>query len=1179
MAGPVYPSDIRVEYRNQTHELIGGTASVDIGTTSVYASIPSADGLYLYVVCDDGLEVVNISDREAPTSVGVTTDLVGLALNQAITGLALDSTGQYLYVPDGGTNLYTLDLVDPEQPNLVATLATVSAGGNLHVILRVGAKLYILSDSGNNIQEISIATPAAPTLTHTVAATTIALGVTHGAVTPDELAIIFPSAVASGTGQLGIANVNVSPPTVATKAIPFFGAIGGSRIYCAQNVTFNSSISQTWLWFVGVYDSAGTDNFFWLVYEKGTTWATMALVSDIVTGPHSSIGKITPRFRINTEPQSVRGIGAITSTNRLVSIIVDTNANAVAVVQFWKVTAESFVPRLDDSFTLEDVNSIQSFALLDDDGFLVGGGSTIADSAKAAVVFHQFEVSVVINSNADQIEEGWEDITEFVEIDPGIKVQYGIQGTGPRDRVASTGTMNLRLKNYCDDEGKDFGIFSPEHPDLFDGFKIGAPIRLIVGDVGQAVTLAKPETTTAVNTSSDFAEGLVAAYLFNEGTGGAGETISDYSGNGHHGVIETGGSPSTFWADVDPSHDPAFIVDRTPDTMWMRIPYHADFNFASGEFSIVCGYAAAPGELVAFNTMIGKASTDLWNDGFTCYTAQTGMVDWGFGATVFAQALVDQGSGTPPYSDALYHQAIFTFKNSTDTETLYVDGAEKETKINATTAPVTNTNDIYIGRQSNATQRNWSGYIFYVYFYDRELTAAEAALLAARPYSMFGAPSYSKFFGTIKSIVPRSGEFRERYTEITCVDTMDALARIKPRRLDIQLDVTASDLVSQLIGNASHLVYGDEISIDATTDEYPFAFDSAKDESTTIMSELQKIALSERGYFYIARQSGPMLIDGDGGIRFENRETRRNSKINGFILEKLTDLTTTHTSDEVVNRVQVRVFPRAVDDVDTTVLFTRGGTTQDTARAQAQLIKARETVTFNAPYRDPTELNRRVAGVDMQFPVTTDFRFRPRKNGTGVNINTNLSIVVNFGGASAEVTIRNNGPRTGYLTFFQLRGRGIYTYEPVTVTKEDMLSVMSIGPTDMVYEMPYIGEPSIAEEVADLILNSYKNTRTFIKSGSFFANQDDAAMNAFLTLDIGAKIPISEAVHGFSDFLSDGIFWVLEEAGRSELGTTTRLGDASTVYIIQNVAFDITGGLDSSLINVRWGLIPGDIIL
>lgn len=1175
MAGPVYPSDVRVEYRNQTHELIGGTAHVTLGTANVYASITGASGLYLYLVAGSGLQVVNITDREVPVLIGATTDLVGLATNQAITGLALDSTGQYLYVPDGGTNLYTLDLVDPTQPNLVNTLV-VSAGGSFHVINRVGTKLYLLSDSANNLQEISISTPSTPSILNTVAAGSIALGVSYAAVTPDTLAILYPSSVASGTGQIGFANTNVSPPTLATKALPAFGSIGGPQIYCANNVNFLSAINQNWVWFVGLYDAAGTDNFFWLVYQKGATWGAMAIVSDTLTGPASGAGKISPRFRIQNEPQNVRGIGAATDTNRLVVAIVDTNADAPAVLQFWKVTADSFVPRLDDSFTLDEITSVQSFSLLSSDGFLAGGGSTLGNVAKAAVVFHPFEVSVVINENADQLEAGWEDISEYVEVDPGIKVQYGIQGTGPRDRVASTGTMNFRVKNFGE-EGEDFGKFSPEHPDLLDNFRVGAPIRLIVGDVGVATALTKPDTTVALNPNSDFATGLVAAYLFNEGTGGNGAQVSDYSGNGHHGIIESGSGTPSFWTTIDPAHDPAFIVDKSPITMWCRIPHHADFNFSS-EFSIVCGYAATISDLLQFDVLVGKATTDSWNNGFTVYTTSAaGKIDFGFVATLFAEAITDLGGvGFTPYNDTNYHQAVFTFKNSTDTENIYVDGAFRKTKTNATTNPTANTNDLYIGRQSNATQRNWSGYVFYAYFYNRELSAAEVASIAERPYQMFGSPSYAKFFGTIKSIAPRSGQYRERYVDISCVDTMDAFARIKPQRLDVQLDVTATELVTQLVNNASHLVYGDEVSIDATDDIYPFAFDGAKDESTTIMAELQKLALSERGYFYIARQSGPLLITGDGGIRFESRDTRRNSSIRPFVLENLTDLMTTHTSEEVVNRVQVRVFPRAVDDVDTTVLFTRGGTTTQTASAQAQLIKNKATITFNAPYRDPTELNRRVAGVDMQYPVTTDFRFRTQKNGTGGNLNNQLSIIVNFGGSSAEVTVRNNGPQPGFLTFFQLRGRGIYTYEPVTVTKEDLLSVMSIGPIDLVYEMPYIGEPSIADEVAEKILTAYQNPRTFIKSGSFFANEDNDAMTAFLTFDIGDKIPIAEAVHGFTDFLSPSVFWRLEEAGFSELGTTTKLGDPGTVYIIQNIEFDITKG---DLINVRWGLIPGDIIL
>jgi len=237
---------------------------------------------------------------------------------------------------------------------------------------------------------------------------------------------------------------------------------------------------------------------------------------------------------------------------------------------------------------------------------------------------------------------------------------------------------------------------------------------------------------------SALTEGLVGAWLFNEGEGGTGDTVLDYSGLGHHGVIENGaGTPGSFWASVDPNHDPAFVVDKSPVQMWLRIPDHADFDFSS-EFTVAIGYAVpALGDLSNFDVLVGKASTDAWNDGFTLYTCQAGKVDWGFDATIHSEGLQDQGSGTTPYNDSLYHQTVVTFKDSTDTEILYVDGVEKETKTNATTAPTTNAVDLYIGRQANATTRNFSAYVFYCYMWNRVLPAAEVASLAVDPYQIF----------------------------------------------------------------------------------------------------------------------------------------------------------------------------------------------------------------------------------------------------------------------------------------------------------------------------------------------------------------------------------------------------------------------------------------------------------
>lgn len=265
-------------------------------------------------------------------------------------------------------------------------------------------------------------------------------------------------------------------------------------------------------------------------------------------------------------------------------------------------------------------------------------------------------------------------------------------------------------------------------------------------------------TESEIDNTNPINNGLVAAYLFDEGAGTTGATIRDVSGNGHHGTIVTSAGTPVCWATGFGIHDPAFILDKSPVEIGVQIPDHADFDFAGG-FSIVLGYAARVAELAQFDTIVGKASTDAWNDGFTVATCQAGKMDFEFHGSIFAEGLQDEGTGETDYNDADYHLAVMTFDPAIHTEILYVDGTEREVKDNATSAHVPNASDLFLGRQPNATHRAFSGYLFFAYFYNRVLSPGEVTTLTEAPYDGFS-------FGDQRQILPT-----ERFTV-----TLDMLA-------------------------------------------------------------------------------------------------------------------------------------------------------------------------------------------------------------------------------------------------------------------------------------------------------------------------------------------------------------------------------------------------------------------
>ena len=61
-----------------------------------------------------------------------------------------------------------------------------------------------------------------------------------------------------------------------------------------------------------------------------------------------------------------------------------------------------------------------------------------------------------------------------------LRVEYGIQGTGPNDRVAGTGTLAFALNNGQNNSAKLIGYYAPGHTNARSGFELGIGVRLAI---------------------------------------------------------------------------------------------------------------------------------------------------------------------------------------------------------------------------------------------------------------------------------------------------------------------------------------------------------------------------------------------------------------------------------------------------------------------------------------------------------------------------------------------------------------------------------------------------------------------------------------------------------------------------------------------------------------------------
>lgn len=414
--------------------------------------------------------------------------------------------------------------------------------------------------------------------------------------------------------------------------------------------------------------------------------------------------------------------------------------------------------------------------------------------------------------------------------------------------------------------------------------------------------------------------------------------------------------------------------------------------------------------------------------------------------------------------------------------------------------------------------------------------------------------NFTRHRGRIDSVQPIAGIFERRTTKVESVDWMDDAARAKVSEIPVQLSKRADEIFETLLGSVPF--EPDALEVDESPDTYQYALDNTQDEKSTVLSELQKLALSELGYIY---------QKADGTVVFESRNRRAISE--GSIATftdtaEITGIEIPVSRDDSLSRVQVITHPRFVDAAATTVLFRLDNPLQ---------VGGQSEVTILGPYRDPNQEAARVGGTDMVTPVaSTDYVANSQSDGAGSDKTASVALTVNFGGNGARVLIENSSTSTVWITLLQLRGRGIYDYQTVVLEAVDDEAQISVG-TTATADMPYQDDAALGEEIAIWLLSLYKDVEKIAQSATVFVPRTDEALaDRALAREISDRIDIVEQMTGFEvgptgghfiqsvSMTIDGrdnlsitwglaptsrqLFWLLEVPGRSELDQTTVLG-------------------------------------
>lgn len=413
--------------------------------------------------------------------------------------------------------------------------------------------------------------------------------------------------------------------------------------------------------------------------------------------------------------------------------------------------------------------------------------------------------------------------------------------------------------------------------------------------------------------------------------------------------------------------------------------------------------------------------------------------------------------------------------------------------------------------------------------------------------------TYIKFLGTLEDIRYEIVNPSLILAHVTVVDWMNYAGEHPILTPAMQVDKTADEGIDLVLDSMP--VQPVETAFDTGVNTFPNIFDVTRSK-TVAMSEFAKLVDSELGFLYLQKNqsTGERLVfenayHRNGLLPFtgvsvpssqlvellqEDGDTLLQEDGDTILVSETTQVPLV-SSDNVyfnsvniehgqgiANRVKVKIYPRRLD-TSTVILYTLGS---------AREIGNGEEITFTANYVDPVG-GSRVGGFDMISPViTTDYLLNTLEDGTGTNLSTDATVTATFGGNYAEVTVKNGSSSNGYITFFQLRGKGIYTYDEAAHVAEDEASISAYGYRELYFDQKYTGTLSNAIITMKSILHQDRQPRNRLNSITFLATHTANTMLAFLGLDIGSLIEVEETIIGISGaFFIQNVSVEIEKTG------------------------------------------------
>lgn len=345
--------------------------------------------------------------------------------------------------------------------------------------------------------------------------------------------------------------------------------------------------------------------------------------------------------------------------------------------------------------------------------------------------------------------------------------------------------------------------------------------------------------------------------------------------------------------------------------------------------------------------------------------------------------------------------------------------------------------------------------------------------------------------------------------------------------IGLQKNKNGEYVIQSVLGDSRPEFY----EFDTTVETYNAVFDLSSNTSKAL-SELSKVCNSDLGYLFL-RHSGRNLL------RFYNRNHKFSvvnqipSETGSYIIKDTNDAAITQLvtedgipiiaddkfysvslqdeaveteyslGDRIYTGINFSIMPRKVDN-DYVELYI--------LNSPIRLLPGEEKSDIVFRYTDPLQRAKNVAGTDMIIPVaTTDYLLNAAEDGSGADLTSYLQVSIQFFSTYAVVTFKNNATISGYITKFNLRGKGVYSYDPIS--KKIVNNELSERYTENILDFtaPYQSDVSVMNTlVARLYTNYCVEPAEKLQYYKYIPNKNLYLMLVYLYIDVGDVINIQE---------------------------------------------------------------------